>query len=154
MKKIKALVVSILISLGVGALAGFLTMRGMEAFDQMAKPDIVPPNWVFPVVWTILYTLMGISAYLVYRTDSPYRSSALKIYGIQLVMNFLWTIIFFNMQMYLLAFVWILLLAGMIVLMILSFYQVNRTAAYLQIPYLLWTLFAAYLNFSIYLLNR
>lgn len=154
MKNIKALILSILISVGVGTLAGYLTMDSMQAYDAVAKPDLVPPNWVFPIVWTILYILMGISAYLVYVSDSSYRNQALRIYAIQLVMNFLWSIIFFNLQMYLLAFVWLLLLLGMIVLMIVSFYQVNKTAAYLQIPYLIWVLFAGYLNLSIYLMNR
>ncbi|MDF2656571.1 MAG: tspO [Bacillota bacterium] len=154
MKNLKALIISILISVGVGTLAGFLTMNSMEAYDAVSKPDLVPPNWVFPIVWTILYILMGISAYLVYVSESPYRNSALRIYAIQLAMNFLWSIIFFNLQMYLLAFIWLLLLVVMIVFMILSFYQVNKTAAYLQIPYLLWVLFAGYLNLSIYLMNR
>ncbi|QOX64730.1 tryptophan-rich sensory protein [Anoxybacterium hadale] len=154
MKNIKALILSVLISVGVGALAGYLTMDSMQAYDAVAKPDLVPPNWVFPIVWTILYILMGISAYLVYVSDSSYRNQALRIYAIQLVMNFFWSIIFFNLQMYLLAFIWLLLLLGMIVLMIVSFYQVNKTAAYLQIPYLIWVLFAGYLNLSIYLMNR
>jgi len=151
---IKALVISILISLGVGGLSGFLTRNSMDVYKDLIKPELSPPGWVFPIVWTILFILMGISAYLVYRSDSPYRNSSLKIYALQLVVNFFWTIIFFNLQMYLLAFLWLLLLWVLILLMIVSFHKVNKTAAYLMIPYLLWVTFAGYLNLSIYLLNR
>ncbi len=154
MKNNKALLISILISVGVGVLSSVITMNGMENYNDLAKPALVPPNWVFPVVWTILYILMGISAYLVYSSDSPYRSEALRIYALQLAVNFLWPIIYFNLNMVLLAFFWIILLAVLIVLMIISFCKVNKTAAYLQIPYLLWVLFAGYLNLSIYLMNR
>ena len=154
MKNKKALLISILISVGVGVLSSVITMNGMENYNNLAKPSLVPPNWAFPIVWTILYILMGISAYLVYSTDSPYRNEALRIYALQLAVNFLWSIIFFNLNMILLAFFWLILLAGLIVLMIISFCKVNKTAAYLQIPYLLWVLFAGYLNLSIYLMNR
>jgi tryptophan-rich sensory protein len=154
MKNKKALLISILISVGVGVLSAVITMNGMENYNNLAKPSLVPPNWVFPIVWTILYILMGISAYLVYSTDSPYRNEALRIYALQLAVNFLWSIIFFNLNMTLLAFFWLILLAILIVLMIISFCKVNKTAAYLQIPYLLWVLFAGYLNLSIYLMNR
>ncbi len=154
MKKIIPLIVSILISLGVGALSALFTMNSMELYKDLIKPSLSPPGWVFPVVWTILFILMGISAYLVYLSDSPYRNSALRIYALQLVVNFFWSIIFFNYEMYLFSFIWLLLLVILIVLMIISFSKVNKTAEYLQIPYLLWVIFAGYLNFSIYLLNR
>lgn len=154
MKNIKALIVSILISLGVGALSALLTQNNMEVYRNIVKPELAPPSLVFPVVWTILFILMGISAYLVYVSDSPYKNSSLKIYAAQLVVNFFWSIIFFNQQMYLLAFLWLVLLWVLIILMIVSFSKVNKTAAYLQIPYLLWVTFAGYLNLSIYLLNR
>lgn len=154
MKKKKALIVSILISVGVGALAAFFTRNSMEVYENLIQPPLSPPSWLFPVVWTILYILMGISAYLIYRSDSFYRNSALKIYATQLIVNFFWTIIFFNLEMYLFAFIWLLLLLVLIILMIYGFSKINKTAAYLQIPYLLWVIFAGYLNFGIYWLNK
>lgn len=154
MKQITALIISMLISLSVGGASALLTMNSMGAYQELIKPALSPPGWVFPVVWTILFILMGISAYLVYRSDSPYRNSALRIYVLQLAVNFFWSIIFFNLELYLVAFLWLVLLAVLIVLMIASFSMVNKTAAYLQIPYLLWVLFAGYLNLSIYFLNR
>ena len=154
MKNSKALIISILISLGVGGISALFTRNSMDVYNTLLKPELSPPSWVFPVVWTILFILMGISAYLVFVSDSLYRNSALKIYAAQLVVNFFWTIIFFNLQMYLLAFLWLLLLWVLIVLMIACFYKVNKTAAYLMITYLLWVTFAGYLNLSIYLLNR
>ena len=121
MKKKKALIVSILISVGVGALAAFFTRNSMEVYENLVQPPLSPPSWVFPVVWTILYILMGISAYLIYRSDSFYRNSALKIYAAQLIVNFFWTIIFFNLEMYLFAFVWLLLLLVLIILILYGF---------------------------------
>ncbi len=154
MKKLKALVISILIPVGVGAAASFLTRNSMDVYEKLNQPPLSPPSWIFPVVWTILYVLMGISAYLIYRSDSPTKKSALRIYAAQLLVNFLWTIIFFNLEMYLLSFIWLLLLLVLIILMIVSFSRINKTAACLQIPYLLWVTFAGYLNLGIYLLNR
>lgn len=154
MKNLKALVVSILIPLGVGAAAAFFTRNSMDVYEGLVQPPLSPPGWLFPVVWTILYTLMGISSYLIYRSDSPNKNTALTIYALQLAVNFFWTIIFFNLEMYLLAFFWLLLLLVLIVLMIVSFSRINKTAAYLQIPYLIWVSFAGYLNLGIYLLNR
>lgn len=154
MKNLKALVVSILIPLAVGGLAGFLTRNNMDVYNGLIQPPLSPPSWIFPIAWTILYILMGISAYLIYQSDSPNKESALRIYAVQLIVNFLWSIIFFNMQMYLFAFLWLLLLLALIILMIISFSRINKTAAYLLVPYLLWVIFAGYLNFMIYLLNR
>lgn len=154
MKNMKALIISILIPIGIGALSGFLTRNSMDVYEKLIQPSLAPPGWVFPVVWTILYILMGISAYLIYIADSIYRVPALKIYAVQLVVNFFWSIIFFNLEMYLFAFIWLLLLLVLIVLMIISFSKVNKIAAFLQIPYLLWVAFAGYLNLGIYLLNR
>lgn len=154
MKNVKALIVSILISVGVGAAAALLSGNSMDVYQNLVQPPLSPPGWLFPVVWTILYILMGISAYLIYVSDSPYKNSALKIYAAQLAVNFLWTIIFFNLEMYLFAFLWLLLLLVLIILMIRSFAKISKTAAYLQLPYLLWVIFAGYLNLGIYLLNR
>lgn len=154
MKNYKALIISILIPLTVGGLSALLTRNNMDVYGALDQPPLAPPGWVFPVVWTILYTLMGISSYLIYTSDSLYKKSALKAYAAQLIVNFLWTIIFFNLQAYFFAFLWLILLLVLIVLMIAGFSRINKTAAYLQIPYLLWVMFAGYLNFGIYMLNR
>lgn len=154
MKNKKALIISILIPLGIGGLAALLTTGNMDIYEKLEQPPLAPPSWLFPVIWTILYTLMGISSYLVWKSDSLLRKSALKIYAAQLAVNFFWTIIFFNLKGYLFAFIWLLLLLVLIWFMILSFGRINKTAANLQIPYLLWTLFAGYLNLGIYLLNK
>lgn len=154
--KSKALIISLLISLGVGALSGFLTKDSMKTFESLVKPALSPPGFVFPIVWTLLFILMGVSAYLVWTSDAPriQKQRALAVYGVQLAINFLWSIIFFNLDAYLFAFVWLLLLWLMIILMIYLFGKISRTAAYLQIPYLLWVSFAGYLNLAIYLMNK
>lgn len=156
-KKIKPYVISILIPLAVGGLAAWLTMDSMDVYARINQPPLAPPGWLFPIVWGILYVLMGISSALVFldKTASPEeKSSALKVYGLQLIVNFFWSIIFFNMQNYLFAFIWLLLLWVLIIIMIVRFARIKPIAGYLQIPYLLWVTFAGYLNLMIYLLNR
>lgn len=151
----KALIISVLISLGIGALSGFLTSDGVQAYQiYKQEPPLSPPPAAFPIVWTVLYLLMGVSAYLVYNEHAFDGGKALLIYGLQLLVNFFWPIFFFNLQWYLFAFVWIVFLWVLIVLMIREFFKINKAAAWLQIPYLLWVTFAAYLNFAAYLLNR
>lgn len=147
LKKYKTYIVQILIALLVGGLAGLLTRGSMDVYEQVIKPPLAPPPILFPIVWGILYTLMGISAALVYETEGKIPF----IYWLQLFVNFLWPIIFFNMEAFFFAFIWIVLLLVLIVVMILEFYRINKTAALLQIPYLLWTLFATYLTFFIWL---
>ncbi|WMJ21925.1 TspO/MBR family protein [Paludicola sp. MB14-C6] len=149
----KPLIISILIPLAVGGLSGFLTKNSMELFKNLNQPPLAPPPILFPIVWTILFILMGISAYLVWVSDSPYKKPALLLYGVQLFFNFMWSIIFFNWEMRLFAFIWLMILWLLIIIMIALFYKVDKRAAYLQIPYLLWVTFAAYLNFAIYILN-
>ena len=153
----KPYIVSVAIALGVGALAAFFTKDSMDIYLSVNQPPLSPPGWVFPVVWTILYTLMGISAAMVYEKGIEKgidTSLALKIYAVQLVANFLWSIVFFNLRWYLFAYIWLMLLWVLIIVMILQFRRVSRLAAYLQIPYLLWVTFASYLNLMIYILNR
>ena len=152
--KWKELIVSIAISLGVGALSGYLTKDSMSLYQELVKPPLTPPGWIFPVVWTILFVLMGISAYLIYVSDSKDKNQALQIYAIQLMLNFIWSLAFFNMQAYLLAFVILILLWISIIAMIKSFYEINPLAGKLQVPYLLWVTFAGYLNLAIYFLNK
>lgn len=153
---IPLLIKCILIPLVVGAVSAFLSSDAMMAFDLLNKPALSPPAWLFPVVWTILYTLMGISSYLVLVSDANREEiqNALKIYALQLVVNFLWPTFFFNFQWYLFAFVWLVLLWVLVFIMIWRFKDVSKLAAYLNIPYILWLTLAGYLNFSIWLLNR
>ena len=148
----KNLITCIAIPLAVGSLSALLTRNSMETFNSITKPDLAPPGWLFPVVWTILYVLMGIASYLVLTSGKP-NDNALTTYGIQLVFNFFWSIIFFNLQLYLFAFIWLVLLWLLILKTTLLFYQISKPAGYLMIPYLLWVTFASYLNASIYLLN-
>ena len=150
----KKLIISLLISLGVGGLSALLTMGSMDIFKYLNKPPLAPPAIVFPIVWTILYTLMGISSYLISKSDSIDVDNALKIYFLQLFVNFIWPILFFALNLRLLAFIWIILLDILVIIMIVRFLKINKTAGYLQIPYLIWILFATYLNFGFYILNR
>ncbi len=153
MIKLKPLLSSILISLGTGIIAALITMSSMNLYEKINLPTLSPPSVLFPIVWSILYILMGISSYLIYISDSPSRDSALTIYFIQLFFNFVWPIIFFNFENFLFAFIWLIILWILILAMIVSFYKINPLASYLQIPYLLWVTFAGYLNLAIYLLN-
>lgn len=156
-RKIKPYIISIIIALAVGGLSAFLTRSSMEVYTNIKQPPLAPPSVVFPIVWTILFILMGVSSAMVYvkgRESGVPVSEALKIYALQLILNFFWTIIFFNMQSYLFAFIWLVLLWIAIILMIVSFRKVSPAAAWLQVPYLLWVTFAGYLNLMIYILNR
>ena len=148
----KDLIISLAIPLAVGSLSVFLTQNNMEIFELLNKPILAPPGWLFPVVWTILYIFMGIASYLVFTSGKP-NDTALIVYGIQLVFNFFWSIIFFNLEMYLFAFVWLVVLWLLIFKTVILFYRISKLAGYFMIPYLLWVSFAGYLNLSIYLLN-
>lgn len=150
----KPLILSLLISLGTGALSGFLTRNNVGIYETLKKPPLSPPALVFPIVWTILFALMGLSAYRIDRTKSKHRKSALILYAVQLIVNFAWSLIFFNLNLWFFSFLWLLLLWGLIRAMIHQFSKIDKTAAYLQIPYLLWVTFAGYLNLSVYLLNQ
>ncbi len=151
----KKLIKNLAIPLAVGGVSGFLTSGGVEEFTATAvKPVFMPPGWLFPVAWTILYTLMGISAYLI-EIEPTYtdKKSAFILYYTQLFFNFVWSFIFFNAGNYLFAFIWIVILWVLIIATTIEFYKIKPTAAYLMIPYILWVTFAAVLNFSVYLLN-
>lgn len=151
----KSLIKNLAIPLLVGAIAGFLTNADVKEFTATAKqPFFAPPGWVFPVVWTILYILMGFSAYIIENTSSSRKKRALTVYYIQLFFSFVWSFIFFSAGNYLLAFIWIILLWVLIIATILEFKMIKTRAAYFLIPYLIWVTFAAILNFSVYLLNK
>ncbi len=153
-KKIGVYLVAIAIPLGVGALSSFLTMDKMEDFSALRQPPLSPPDALFPIVWTILFILMGIGSAMVFLSRDRDRTGALTVYGLQLVVNFFWTILFFNLGERLLALFWIILLIALVIWMIVRFYKIEKTAAYLQLPYLAWLLFATYLNAGVWFLNR
>ena len=156
LKNSKPYIISIFISVGTGVFSAFLTRGNMDIYDEIAMPPLSPPSILFPIVWTILYVLMGISAALIYKTPlkSVQKESALKTYAASLVVNFTWNLIFFNFRAYLLAFIWLLLLLWLVIKTIFSYLKINPLAAYLQIPYALWVAFAGYLTVGIWLLNR
>jgi tryptophan-rich sensory protein len=155
-KSVKIYVVSIAATLAVGGLSALLTQNSMQNFQTLNQPPLSPPGWLFPVVWTVLYTLMGISLSKVLLSSAPLqiKQSSLTLYIIQLFFNFFWSILFFNFNAYLLSFIWLIVLLGLIIAMTLSFAKADKPAAFLQIPYILWVSFAAYLNLGIYFLNR
>ena len=145
----------VLLTEAVGALAGWLTRDGVKLYNLNAiKPPLSPPPAVFPVAWVILYALMGIGAARVYLSDfSQERRTALTVYGVQLAFNFMWSIIFFDLRAYLFALVWIIVLWALIVRMTVLFWKCDKPAGWMQIPYVLWVLFAAYLNYGVWRLN-
>lgn len=145
----------ILFTEAVGFLSGWLTRQGSELYSQaIVKPPLSPPAMVFPIVWGLLFVLMGIGAARIYLAEpSPARTRSLRIFLLQLAFNFFWSILFFNFQAFGIALIWLLILWGLILWMIFSFRQVDPPAAWLQVPYLLWVTFAAYLNFGVWRLN-
>jgi len=151
--KWKELIISLIIPLAVGALSAYLTRNSMDVYSNINQPPLAPPSILFPIVWTILFALMGISSYMVYTSNAKNKREALALYGVQLIVNFIWPLIFFNMQAYFAAFLWLLLLWVLVALMIWQFYKAKPWAAYLQIPYILWLTFAAYLNFAVFMMN-
>lgn len=152
----KTYVWAILLTEAVGALSGWLSKGGMRLYsDTVSQPPLSPPSWLFPIVWGILYALMGISAARVYLSPpSPERSRGLNLYVLQLIVNFFWSLIFFNAQAFLFAFFWLMFLWLLVLGMIFVFYRTDPLAGKLQIPYLLWLSFAAYLNLGVWYLNR
>lgn len=145
----------IVLSEAVGVLSGFLSRNGMELYGQLQQPALAPPAILFPIVWTILYALMGISAARIWLSrDSLERTQGLRFFYLQLAVNFFWSLIFFNLQTFGLAFFWLVLLWVLVVFMITAFWDLDRLAALLQIPYLLWLTFAGILNYMVWMLNR
>ena len=147
----KRLIISVLIPVGLGTIVGLLTSSN---YNDMIQPSFAPPGIVFPIVWSILYTLMGVSAYIIDRSGSYSSKEAMTVYYAQLGINLLWSFIFFTFKAYLLGFIWILLLIILVICMIKRFYEINKVSGLIQIPYLIWLIFAAFLNFSIFTLNQ
>lgn len=152
MSQFKIYFKSILIPVVVGLIIGTITSSSIE-YNALIKPFLAPPSILFPIVWTILYVLMGIS-YGTLESKTLVNSEINFIYYLQLFVNALWSIIFFVFEWRLFAFIWLLILILLIIMMIIKFYNKDKVAGLLQILYLLWALFASYLNLSIYLLNR
>ena len=152
----KTYVFWLLLTEAVGGLSGWLTREGSKLYQTtIQQPPLSPPGIVFPIVWGILFALMGISAARIYlAAPSLARTRGLRLFFLQLFFNFFWSIIFFNLQAFGFALLWLLGLGGLILLMILTFRKTDAPAAWLQVPYLLWVTFAAYLNFGVWMLNR
>jgi len=151
----KKLLIAVAVPLGVGLLAGLLTAEGQSSFSELRMPFLSPPSWLFPIAWTILYLLMGIASYIIWTSVTTYekRREALGVYAIQLLFNFLWPIIFFNLKEYLFAFVWLVALWLFIFATKQRFDKIDKTATSLLIPYLVWVAFAGYLNLGVWILN-
>lgn len=152
----KKLLTIIFLTIIIGSAFSFLINSNMRAIDILKKPNFYPPKEVFIIVWTILYILMSISLYITSEEASSKKKKTelYYIYLLQLIVNSLWTVIFFEFQKILIAFVWIIVLILLVILMISRFFKINKFAAYLQIPYVIWLFIALYLNYSIYILNR
>ena len=152
LSKIKLITISIFIALLFGIM-GSLLGDTTSGYKMLNTPSFAPPGYIFPIVWTTLYILMGISSYIIYVSNNKNKKNALILYTIQLIINSLWTFFFFNLGLLLFSFWWIILIIVLVSLMIYNFYKIKPISAYLQIPYLVWLTFAAFLNYSIYLLN-
>lgn len=148
----RKLIVSLLLPLLVGGLAGLLIRDGVQAYGALEKPPFSPPAILFPIVWTILYLLMGIASYIVWAEGRNPRA-ALFVYGVQLLFNFIWPLIFFNAQMFGVAFFWLVALWILAALTIVLFFRQNKAAGYLMLPYLVWLSFALVLNYTVWMLN-
>lgn len=152
--KVEILIISILTPLAIGFISSVLSNNARTVYMELIKPPYSPPAVIFPIVWTILYILMGVASYFVFIDDSKYKNKALQLYRASLFFNFFWSIIFFRLGFYLLSLVWLVVLIYIIINMMMIFHKIKPIAAYLLIPYLLWSLYAAYLNMNIYILNR
>ncbi len=151
----KSLFICILIPLAVGGLSALLTMGSMDDFAALDKPPLSPPGWLFPIVWTVLYTLMGIASYIVLETPSSADSTkgAFSVYFLQLFFNFFWSIIFFSFGAFEIAFAWLLILLALIIITTVRFWRISTWAGILMLPYIAWVVFAGYLNAAIAYLN-
>lgn len=151
----KSLLVCTALPLAVGTLASLITGDAVLDYALMQKPPFSPPGWIFPVVWSILYALMGVASWLIWTSEAslPRKRRALSLYAAQLTVNFFWPLIFFNLQLYLAAFFWLLLLLILSAACTVRFYCMEKAAGYLLMPYILWMSFAAYLNLGVYILN-
>ena len=155
MRKGGALLICLALPLAAGLLASLLTMGGMGAYGEMLKPPLSPPAWVFPVVWTILYLLMGLASWLVAgaAVTEDTKQMTLSLYAVQLAANFLWPLLFFGLERYVLALLWLVVLLVLVLLTRRQFRRLDRRAGALLTPYVLWLCFALYLNLGAAILN-
>ena len=152
MIKIKSLIINILIPNAIGFISSLLGRVSSE-INNFEKPFWTPPGIVFPIVWTILYILMGISSYIIYESNTSYKKDALKVYALNILINGLWSILFFRLKLFFISFITIIVLIILTIIMIIKYYKINKVAGYLQIPYLIWLFIALALSFNVYLLN-
>ena len=151
---LRKLITSLLITLGTGLLAWVLSGNMSDIYQALNKPPLSPPGVIFGIVWTVLYLIMGLSLYLVrIQRESQGRSNALILFALQLAVNFCWPLLFFSLQKYCLSVIWLFLLLILAAAATILFYRQNSTAGRLMLPYLLWCIFAAYLNIGICILN-
>ena len=151
---LKRLLIALAVPLAVGGLSAFASGSFSEQYAVVNKPPLSPPGWIFPAVWTVLYALMGIGAARVWlSTGSQKRNIGINLFVAQLVVNFFWSLIFFNLQAFGFAFFWLLVLLALVIWMACVFYKVDPLAGFLQIPYIVWLVFAAYLSAGVWILN-
>ncbi len=158
MKQLKNIIVAglfIILPIFIGLFAAKISGNSGEIYKTLVKPPLSPPGFVFGIAWTILYFMMGLASYLVYRSDilSKLKLKALSVYGFQLFINCFWTLFFFGLGWHLFAFIWLLFLWGLIIITMIKFKSISKISYYLLIPYLLWVTFAGYLNLAFYILN-
>lgn len=153
LKKLLPYLISVSIALGIGGLSAFLTKDSMPIYSAINRPKFSPPPELFPIVWSILFVLMGIAAALVWCSNGRKLDSSLLFYGAQLVFNFCWSLIFFNFREYFAAFIWLIVLLVLIAVTMLKFFRINKLAGWLLVPYFSWVCFAGYLNFMVWRLN-
>ena len=150
----KKLLLSLAIPLVAGGIGFLLSGNNTQIYESIVRPQFAPPGFIFPIAWTILYILMGISYYLIVTSeDTGYRKKSLYVYYLQLILNALWSLVFFKFRLFFIGFLWIVALIALVLYMIYLFAKANKIAAYLQIPYILWLVFAGALSFSIFRLN-
>ena len=151
----KSLAISVAVPLIVGAVSGLISADATESFGSVNQPPLSPPGWLFPVVWTVLYILMGIASYLVYESDvsKKEKATALAFYDAQLAFNFFWSILFFNFELYFFSFFWLIVMLALIIVTTVLFFGISKTSAYFMLPYIVWVIFAGYLNIGVALLN-
>lgn len=151
-KRWPTLVLILALTLGGGALVGFLTRDSMSVYDQIVKPSFAPPAWLFPVAWGLLYTAMSISLWLIIRQDKPSRAT-IVLYALQLLVNLIWPFIFFSMRAFGLAFWWLILLLALVIWLMIRAFRTGPVAGWLLVPYAAWTAFASVLSFAVARLN-
>lgn len=152
-KKVLPMIISIAAALCVGGISALLTKQSMPIYSSLNLPALAPPSWVFPIAWTALFVMMGTAAAMVWCSNGEKFDTPLILYAIQLGVNFFWTIIFFNLQAFFFAFIWLLLLIILIIATAVLFYRQNKAAGWLFLPYFAWVCFAGYLNFGVWVLN-